>query len=67
MADSNKITDDNRIAWCIACTLAEAMKDCKACEFNIGLPFRAAIEAESKKVTIKAQIVIKASENLIPA
>lgn len=33
----NTITDSDRIAMCKACTLAECMKACKVCPFNIGL------------------------------
>jgi len=35
------------IACCKCCTLAEVMKDCKACRFNIGLPFKATIKQEA--------------------
>lgn len=31
------ITDGDRIAMCKACTIAEAMKICKLCAFQIGL------------------------------
>ena len=32
--------NDAKIANCLICTLAPIMKDCKHCEFNVGLPFR---------------------------
>ena len=44
--DDYKITDADYIAWCKMCTLASYMKDCKHCRFNIGLPFKAAINQE---------------------
>lgn len=45
--DNHVLTDENFIAFCACCTLAEAMKDCKRCRFNIGLPFRLIKEAEA--------------------
>ena len=53
------MTKDERelmyIACCKACTLAEAMKDCKGCKFNVGLPFRVikADDAKSLELTPK--------------
>jgi predicted RNA-binding protein with PUA domain len=51
------VTDADYIAWCKMCTLAEVMKDCKNCKFNIGLPFRL-IKAEEIKndAAIKARV-----------
>ena len=37
------------IACCKACTLAEVMKDCKGCKFNVGLPFKV-IKADELKI-----------------
>ena len=34
------LAPETKKALCIACTLAEVMKDCKACAFNSGLPAR---------------------------
>lgn len=34
------ITEKDYIAWCRMCTLADVMKDCKKCKFNIGLKYR---------------------------
>jgi len=39
--------DSMYIANCKCCTLAEVMKDCKACKFSIGLPFKATIKQEA--------------------
>lgn len=39
----NTITDSDRVAMCKACTLAECMKACKVCPFNIGLTEQAKI------------------------
>ena len=36
----NALTDDMKIACCKTCSLADVMKDCKTCPFNVGLPFR---------------------------
>jgi hypothetical protein len=56
MNDDHKITDENYIAWCACCTLAEAMKDCRNCDFNIGLPFRLIKAEESRQdAEIKAR------------
>jgi hypothetical protein len=56
MNDDHKITDSDYIAWCAMCSLADAMKDCKRCRFNIGLPFRLIKAEESRQDTeIKAR------------
>jgi hypothetical protein len=39
--------DEDRIANCLICTIADSLKVCKACAFNAGLPFRAVRQAES--------------------
>ena len=55
------LTDDDRIALCKACTLAEVVKDCKVCAFNIGLPHK----SEGKPLIqvssdIKASLIVEA-------
>ncbi len=32
--------DNDRIANCLICTIADSLKACNACQFNIGLKFR---------------------------
>ena len=48
------------IACCKACTLAEVMKDCKGCKFNIGLPFKVikADDAKSLELTPKDSNIV---------
>lgn len=36
----NNLPDDMKIANCKCCLLSQAMKDCKACPFNIGLVYK---------------------------
>ena len=55
------LDDDTKIALCKACTLAEVMKDCKVCAFNIGLPHK----SEGKPLIqvssdIKASLIVEA-------
>ena len=52
-------TERMYIATCGCCTLAEAMKDCKLCRFNIGLTYKAIGKA--------AQVIKTAEQNLIPS
>jgi len=50
MITSRKFSDEERIAICGICTLADAMKPCRQgikCAFAIGLPFRELRQAES--------------------
>ena len=53
------LDDDTKIALCKACTLAEVMKDCKVCAFNIGLPSegKPLIQVSSN---IKASLIVEA-------
>jgi hypothetical protein len=36
----DNLPDEMKIANCRCCLLADAMKDCKACQFRIGLVYR---------------------------
>lgn len=38
--NDTSLPDEMRIANCAICTLADSMKDCKRCQFNIGLAFK---------------------------
>lgn len=44
------ITDNDRVAMCKACTIAEAMKTCKLCAFQIGLENNTMIKNQVVKV-----------------
>jgi hypothetical protein len=50
--------DDDRIATCQICTIAPALRVCKACAFNIGLAFRVVKEQE----TLNADCVLRIEE-----
>ena len=49
---STHITESDKIAMCKACTLAECMKQCKICPFNIGLAQIASKPALNYKHTV---------------
>jgi hypothetical protein len=64
----NTITDANKLAMCKACTIADVMKDCKRCAFNVtGKDKNPGISAEiehlSENVEVRTNILIKAVEN----
>jgi hypothetical protein len=41
--------DNGKIACCVSCLLAENMKVCKVCPFNLGLPEREKVLKELQK------------------
>ena len=61
----NTITDANRLAMCRVCTLAEYMKDCRNCAFNMTGKDKnpGILEHLSENQEIRTNILIKAVEN----
>lgn len=52
----NTITGHDKIAMCKACTLAECMKQCKLCSFNIGLSAEGMRMTENRTNELKKEI-----------
>ncbi len=45
---STSLPDEMKIANCNICMLADSMKDCKTCPFNLGLTFKKLKEQDTK-------------------
>ena len=61
----NTITDANRLAMCRVCTLAEYMKDCRNCAFNMTGKDKnlGILEQTSENAEVRTNILIKVAEN----
>ena len=48
----NNLPDEMRISCCNICLLAENMKDCKVCPFNVGLLYKGFAQIKTLEIPV---------------